>query len=220
VFRPNLTRVARRDGFPQYIIAALQRAGLSRRLYQETATLGAIRLLREGKNPEIDLPPGTGKTLIGQIVGCMWIRELATGSTGKVLCVLPSSILREQHHAYCSWWAGGAGLCRPLEIASEWVHSRSIWHQKQATESDFWFTLPRVFCNAVESGHIPFRALRQVGLVILDEYDTFSVSVLRAGGYDLRFSRPSARLFDILGRRERRYLLTSATPARAPGETE
>jgi ERCC4-related helicase len=201
------------DSLPPYIVAALRRVGLSRRKYQETACLDALHLFRDGNNVEINLPPGTGKTLISQIVGCVWIRE-GSGSDNKVLCVLPSSALREQHYSYCVWWAGEAGLCEPLEVKSEWIQRRGVWHQRQAEQSDFWFALPRVFCNAVKSAHVPFSALKRVGLVILDEYDTFSIGVLRAEGYSLRFSKPSERLFRLLEQKERRYLLMSATPAR------
>ena len=93
-----------------------------------------------------------------------------------------------------------------------------MWHQKQAERSDFWFALPGVLCNAVESAHITFRAIKEVGLVLLDEYDAFSVSVLKSEGYSLRLSKPSEQLFSILERRDRRYLLTSATPARVSNE--
>lgn len=206
------------EGLPAYIIAGLKRVGLSRRKYQETACVEALNLLTNGENAEINLPPGTGKTLIGQMIACVWIRERGP-SEDKVLCILPSSVLREQHHWYCVWWAGESGLCKPLEITTEWIRSRRVWHQAQAEERDFWFALPTVFCNAVKSGHIPFSALRRIGLVLIDEYDAFSIGVLRAEGYGLRFSKPSERFFQMLGQRDRRYLLVSATPARNRAET-
>jgi len=211
------TPAPREEGLPEYIIAALRRVGLSRRKYQETACLNALNLLRDGENAEINLPPGTGKTLIGQMIACMWIQERSP-TNDKVLCILPSSVLREQHHWYCVWWAGESGLVRPLEITSQWIRSRMVWHQGQAEERDFWFALPTAFCNAVESGHIPFNALRRISLVLIDEYDAFSVGLLRAGGYGLRLSAPSERLFRILECEKRRYLLISATPARHRAE--
>jgi hypothetical protein len=50
--------------------------------------------------------------------------------------------------------------------------------------------------------------------VILDEYDSFSIGVLRAEGENLRFSKDFERLIEILGRSKRSYVLMSATPAR------
>ena len=102
------------NSLPDYITGALKRVGLSRRKYQETACLETLRLFKDDQNAEINLPPGTGKTLIAQIVGCIWIREREQRGSNKVLCILPSSTLREQHHTYCTWWAGEAGLCTPL----------------------------------------------------------------------------------------------------------
>ena len=201
------------DSLPDYILAALDRVGLSRRRYQRTASLEALRLLRLGENAEINLPPGTGKTLISQITACVWLHERRV-SNQKVLCIVPSSTLREQHHDYCAWWAEGAGLCKPLEISSRWLDNKGVWHQKNATQSDFWFALPEVFCNAVDSAYVPMADLDLISLVILDEYDAFSIAVLRAGGERLRFSKDCKRLLSLLDQSARRYLLMSATPAR------
>jgi ERCC4-related helicase len=196
---------------PDYILAALARVDLSRRAYQAVAATEALRIVRDSRNAEINLPPGTGKTLISQIVGCVWLAERRAAAE-KVLCVVPSSILRRQHHDYCAWWAGT--LCKPLEISSRWRSSTGVWHQKNAQASDFWFTLPEIFCNAVDSALIPEEELDRVTLVILDEYDAFSIGVLTARGERLRFTKDYERLIEILRRRERSYLLMSATPAR------
>jgi RecG-like helicase len=197
---------------PSYILAAIDHAdGLARRIYQTTAAMEAFRILRAGGNAEINLPPGTGKTLISQIVACMWLREQLAAA--KVLCVVPTSILRRQHFNYCEWWAGGQ-LCTPLEISSEWSGSRRVWHQKSAEQSDFWFTLPQIFSNVVDTSRIPPGALDQVTLVILDEYDAFSIGILTERGQRLRFTKDYARLLEILRQRPRSYLLMSATPAR------
>jgi ERCC4-related helicase len=204
--------ISRSDSLPDYIIAALHRAGLSRRRYQEMACLEALRLLRSGENAEINLPPGTGKTLISQIIGCIWSRE-GEATSAKVLCIVPTSILREQHYGYCVWWAGESGLCQPLEFTSDWVRRKGIWHQKKVEQGSFWFALPELFYNAVQSAHVPFEILDTVGLVIFDEYDAFSIGVLRAEGHKLRFTKDSERLIQLLEHKERRYLLMSATPA-------
>jgi hypothetical protein len=55
-------------------------------------------------------------------------------------------------------------------------------------------------------------------LVIFDEYDAFSIGVLRAEGYKLRFTKDSEHLIALLKQRERRYLLMSATPAQNHGD--
>jgi superfamily II DNA or RNA helicase len=201
------------DGLPDYILAALDRVGLSRRKYQKTASFEALSLLRRGENAEINLPPGTGKTLISQIIACIWLRE-GRASSQKVLCVVPSSTLREQHYDFCGWWAKGGGLCRPLEISSRWLDDKGVWHQMNVSNSDFWFALPEVFCNAVDTAYISMEQLDLISLVILDEYDAFSIAVLRAEGERLRFSKDCQRLLNLLEKRERRYLLMSATPAR------
>jgi superfamily II DNA/RNA helicase len=206
-----------RRGLPEYIIRALAQAGLTRREYQEHACSEALRTLEQGKNVEINLPPGTGKTLISQIIGCIWIREKQVRN--KVLCVLPSSNLRQQHYEYCLWWAAEAGLCNPLEITSTWISNKRFWHQGVAQKADYWFVLPELFCNAISTAHITSELLRQVSLVVLDEYDSFSIGVLRAEGENLRFSKDFERLIEILGRLERSYVLMSATPAR-PGQDE
>lgn len=80
--------------------------------------------------------------------------------------------------------------------------------------SDFWFALPEVFCNAVDTAYISMAELDLISLVILDEYDAFSIAILRAEGERLRFSKDCQRLLDLIGKQERRYLLMSATPAR------
>jgi len=209
-----ITTTGKDSQLPPYVILALQRAGLGRRHYQEHACTEALKLLQDGANVEINLPPGTGKTLIGQIIGCIWIRE--QGKHNKVLCVLPSSNLRQQHHEYCLRWAAEPRLCTPLEITSQWVSSKRIWHQGLAEKADFWFILPELFCNAIQSAHITGELLRRIGLVILDEYDSFSIGVLRAEGENLRFSKDFQRLLGILDRPDYRYLLMSATPARKP----
>jgi len=215
---PNASRpITRARGLPDYVITALDRVGLERREYQEFACLEALDLLRNGENAEINLPPGTGKTLIGQMIACSWIRESALRNR-KVLCILPSSILREQHYYNWVLWTSEIEQCRALEITSEWVRSRSVWHQGQAENRHIWFALPMLFCNAVDSGCIPFSALSQVGLVVIDEYDAFSIAVLRAGGYSLRFSKPAERLYRVLEASCPRYLLLSATPARSGGD--
>lgn len=201
---------------PAYVLRALDRAGLTRRGYQEHACLEALHTLELGKNVEINLPPGTGKTLISQIIGCIWIREHA--ARNKVLCVLPSSNLRQQHHEYCFWWASESQLCIPLEITSAWISNKRVWHQGVAQRANFWFVLPELFSNAVASAHITGELLREISLVILDEYDSFSIGVLRAEGENLRFSKDFGRLFEILGRSKRSYLLMSATPARSAEE--
>ena len=198
------------DELPDYIYAALERVGLSRRPYQKVACLESLRLLRNGANVEINLPPGTGKTLISQIIGCIWCRESSHDRT--VLCVVPTSALREQHYRYCVWWA--QDLCKPLEITSEWIHRKSKFHNQVADHSNFWFTLPEVLYNAItKTAHISYEVFDKVGLVIFDEYDAFSIGVLRAEGYKLRFTKDSDRLISLLKQRERRYLLMSATPA-------
>jgi len=197
---------------PAYILRALDRAELSRRPYQATAATEALRAIRSGRNAEINLPPGTGKTLISQIVGCIWLVEHQMAE--KVLCVVPSSILRAQHHDYCDWWAGESKLCKPLQVSPEWKASTNVYHQVNARKTDFWFSLPEIFCNTVDSAQIPEDALDRVTLVILDEYDAFSIGILTARGQRLRFTKDYARLLEILRRRERRYLLMSATPAR------
>ncbi len=202
----------RRRGLPEYILRALAQAGQTRRGYQEHACIEGLRTLEQGKNVEINLPPGTGKTLISQIIACIWIRENETRN--KVLCVLPSSNLRQQHHEYCLWWAAEAGLCKPLEITSTWISNKRFWHQGVAQNANFWFVLPELFCNAVSTAHITGELLRQISLVILDEYDSFSIGVLRAEGENLRFSKDFERLIEILGRSKRSYVLMSATPAR------
>lgn len=209
--------IALKEGLPDYIIRALERAGLERREYQESAYLKALELLRNGENAEINLPPGTGKTLISQMIACSWIKESASSSS-KVLCVLPSSILREQHYYNWVWWASDIEMCTPLEVSSEWMRHRGVWHQGQVENRNIWFALPSLFCNAVDAGYIPLGALNRVGLVVIDEYDAFSIAVLRAGGYRLRFSRPAERLSNILDGQDRRYLLLSATPARTRGD--
>ena len=201
---------------PPYILRALDRVELSRRIYQATAATAALRVIRGGRNAEINLPPGTGKTLISQIVGCVWLQERREAGE-KVLCVVPSSVLRAQHHSYCVWWAGDARLCTPLEVSSEWKASTNVWHQVSARQTDFWFSLPEIFCNTVDSSQIPADALDRITLVILDEYDAFSIGILTAGGHRLRFTKDYTRLLEILQRRERRYLLMSATPARHQG---
>jgi len=198
---------------PAYILRALDRVELSRRTYQATAAMEALRVIRSGRNAEINLPPGTGKTLISQIVGCIWLSEHQAGGD-KVLCVVPSSVLRAQHHNYCDWWAGESKLCKPLEVSPEWKASTNVYHQVSARKTDFWFSLPEIFCNTVDSVQIPEDALDRVALVILDEYDAFSIGILTARGQRLRFTKDYARLLEILRRRERRYLLMSATPAR------
>jgi ERCC4-related helicase len=201
------------DSLPDYIITALHRSGLSRRSYQEKACLEALRLLRGGENAEINLPPGTGKTLISQIIGCIWSRE-SQETSAKVLCIVPTSALREQHYTYCARWAEGSGLCKAIEFTSDWIRKKGIWHQKKVEQSNFLFALPELFFNAVQSAHVPFEILESVGLVIFDEYDAFSIGILRAEGYKLRFTKDCARLIELLEHKERRYLLMSATPAR------
>jgi hypothetical protein len=90
-----------------------------------------------------------------------------------------------------------------------------VWHQKSAEQSDFWFTLPQIFSNVVDTSRIPPGALDQVTLVILDEYDAFSIGILTERGQRLRFTKDYARLLEILRQcPRRRYLLMSATPAR------
>jgi ERCC4-related helicase len=172
-----------------------------------------LRILNRGKNAEINLPPGTGKTLITQIIACIWLEERRAKGE-KVLCVVPSSVLREQHYDYCDWWASGVTLCKPLEVNSKWADNTRVWHQLQAQKTNFWFSLPEVFCNAVEQARIPMDALDRITLVIFDEYDAFSIRVLRAAGERLRFAKDYERLMGLLELRKRRYLLTSATPAR------
>src|SRR4051794_27372578 len=108
------------EDLPAYILHALHRVGLSRRTYQRTASLEALRILRRGKNAEINLPPGTGKTLITQIIACIWLEERITKEE-KVLCIVPSSALQEQHYYYCEWWASDVTPLKPLEVNSEWL---------------------------------------------------------------------------------------------------
>lgn len=200
------------EGLPEYIYSAMRRVGLSRRAYQETACIEALRLLRNRQNAEINLPPGTGKTLISQIIGCVWTRE-SVPECSKVLCIVPTSTLRSQHYNYSVWWAGHSRLFQPLEFTTDWIHSKGVWHQKVVEQSNFWFALPELFTNAVRSVRVPFEVLDTVGLVIFDEYDAFSIGVLRAEGYKLRFSKDCEQLVELLAHRERRYLLMSATPA-------
>lgn len=209
--KPNSTLAAPQGRkLPPYILVALARVGLARRQYQEHACTAALRTLEQGNNVEINLPPGTGKTLISQIIGCIWIREHP--AKNKVLFVLPSSNLRQQHHEYCFWWASESGLCLPLEITSAWISNKRVWHQGVAQKANFWFVLPEVFCNAVATAHITGDLLRDISLVILDEYDSFSIGVLRAEGENLRFSKNFERLLEILSQSKRSYLLMSATP--------
>ena len=199
------------EGLPGYIIDALQKADFSARKYQEIASLEALRILKNGMNAEINLPPGTGKTLISQIIGSIWIRE-SDPSVGKVLCVVPTSALREQHYHY-SWWAEYSNLCRPLELSAERLKRKGSAHREFFLEKNFWFALPESFCNAYELGYIPYKALASVGLVIIDEYDAFSIRILKFEGYKLRFSKDYERLMGALNQKNRQYLLMSATPA-------
>lgn len=202
------------DKLPEYISIALRNAGYSKRQYQAKASLDAIRLLLSGKNVEINLPPGTGKTLISQIISSIWIME-SEPIFKKVLCIVPSSTLREQHFRY-SWWAQESHLCSSLEITPDWLNCKSSPHWNKFEESNFWFAMPESFCNAYDSGYIPYSSLDEVGLVIIDEYDAFSIGVLRAEGYSLRFTKDYERLLNILKCVNRKYLLTSATPAMNP----
>ena len=202
------------DNFPDYILDALRRVGLARREYQEYASIEALKLLQDGFNAEINLPPGTGKTLISQIIGCIWLRQ-NDRDRRKVLCIVPTSNLLGQHFQYCQWWAGESKLCVPLEISPGWIRSKSIWHQKRAEQSDFWFAMPELFFNAVNNAYVPDDTLAHVGLVIIDEYDAFSVGLIRAEGHQFRFDKDFDKLAMRLMAHERRYLLMSATPARS-----
>ncbi len=205
------------DALPDYILDALQRVGLARREYQEYASIEALKLLQAGINAEINLPPGTGKTLISQIIGCIWLKQ-AENSKRKVLCIVPTSNLLDQHFRYCQWWTEESGLCVPLQISAEWVRSKSVWHQKRAEQSDFWFAMPELFLNAVNNAYIMDDTLTHLGLVIIDEYDAFSVSLIRAEGHQLRFNKDFDRLVTRLMGYERRYVLMSATPAQSIDE--
>ena len=215
--RPQLVTYA--GGLPAYITSAIARVGLHQRKYQQTACLGALKLLRDGENAEINLPPGTGKTLISQIIGCIWIREKDAGDN-KVLCLVPSTTLREQHYNYCAWWAGEASICAPIELTSRWLRSKGIHHQGALRKKNFCFALPELFYNAVARAYITPEVLDKISLVILDEYDAFSIGVLKAEGERLRFTKDWERLLDVLQLRERRYVLMSATPARHPVSEE
>lgn len=92
--------------------------------------------------------------------------------------------------------------------------NKRVWHQAEAAKADLWFVLPEVFYNAVQTAHITVELLQSIGLVILDEYDSFSIGVIRAEGEHLRFSKHFEHFLEIFEKSDRRYLLMSATPAR------
>ena len=197
------------NAFPQYIIEALRKAKLGRRKYQQTAVSKAINILTGGNNAEITLPPGTGKTLISQIIGCVWLNSI--NSHSKILTVLPSRPLSAQHFQHITYWAGVAGLCKPLLLSSIFFSKRNLIHGAYLAKSNYWFTLPEIFLNKIGT-YITPRFLNEIDLVIIDEYDAFSIGVLRDFGYSHEFSKDLNNLMDLFDFSRQRFLLLSATP--------
>lgn len=195
--------------YPSDITAAIRAGGFSDRFYQRYAVYQALEVLVAGKNAEVVLPPGTGKTLIAQIVAVLWARRSAAADQ-RVLFLLPTRLLREQHFYVCLNWA--EALCGPLEVSSEWLRNRAAWHANLIEKHNFYFALPVSLEGGLQSGKFSATSWAQVGLVICDEYDAFSVGILRAEGMGERDSKSFDALRESLAQRKRAFLLMSATP--------
>lgn len=213
--RPALRSPAWR--YPDYVRDALQQSGFEERDYQKVAVAGALSLLRKRRSAEIDLPPGTGKTLVGHIVAWIWEREIRKSNC--VLILVPSTVLREQHsHAFCQWIPRGD--CPSIEWSTEWLKSKKVWHPQRAEHSRVFFALPESLAASIRSGQMPHTVWDRIGLVIVDEYDSFSLGTLLAEGADLvgndreniQLKLSLSSLVPHLKSSPRVYLRLSATP--------
>jgi len=207
--------------YPSYVADALRDAGLEERDYQKIAVAGTLDLLRHHKSAEVDLPPGTGKTLVGHISAWIWTRELSKRSN-RVLVLVPSTILLEQHSYAFSRWVP-RGDCPSIEWSSEWLKSKNKWHAQRAEESSVFFALPEALAGSIESGQMPQTVWNRIGFVVVDEYDAFSLGTLQAEGAGLRNDRESVELklnlsslVTHLRKPARLYLRLSATPLAEP----
>jgi superfamily II DNA or RNA helicase len=199
------------DRLPRFIVDAITAYGYDLREYQAEATLKAISLLSSGKNAEICLPPGTGKTLISQMIASIWLNRRAE-EYSRVLCLVPNTNLLYQHFSM-SDWAYQARLWEPLKIETNWRRQRRRVHEADLNDSRVWFALPRQLVNAIERDDISRNFLESVSLVIVDEYDFFSKSILGDEPQQtLAFKDDMLALQQVLQSRERSFLFMSATP--------
>lgn len=195
---------------PEYIYSAIEKVGFEKRTYQTKAIINSLDILLNGNNVEINLPPGTGKTLISQIISCIWILEYFPNN--KVLFILPSRILSKQHFEFFEKWAYfGTNLCNPVLISSQWANTKNIPHQETLRERNPWFTTPGIFANRIGK-IIPYEILPLINLVIVDEYDAFTIGVMQSYGINQRFSIALSNLFEWFDVEKKNYLLLSATP--------
>jgi ERCC4-related helicase len=206
--RSPLIKISDYD-YPNYIKSALRAGDFNERNYQKYAVSKAMEVLRSGQNAEIVLPPGTGKTLIAQIIACRWRHEEPT-CRSRILFLLPTRVLREQHCTTCDRWA--RDLCLPLEVSGEWLNDRRPWHADEVRKRYVYFALPRSLHGGLQKGKFPADCWSKIGLVVIDEYDAFSVGILTAEGVRERVSKNLSILVSDLKSRTRGFLLMSATP--------
>ena len=201
--------------YPEYILRALQNAGFEERDYQKVAVSGVVSLLQRGKAAEVDLPPGTGKTLVGHIVAWMWVHDLGS-ARNRVLILVPSTILLEQHSRVFQQWVPYS-QCPSIEWSSEWLSSRRVWHAQQAENARVFFALPQALAGSIRSGRMPQSVWSTIRLVIIDEYDAFSLGAIAAESLDpqqasIHLKLSLSSLVNSLQETSRVYFRLSATP--------
>lgn len=197
-----------RNTYSQRISNAIEAVNFENREYQCYAVKQVLKELKSN-NVELNLPPGTGKTLISQIVASEW---LECRKDEKCLCILPSSVLLDQHYNFCCFWAKYQNLLSPLKIDSEWIRRKGVPHTNYFNHMNMWFSLPELLSNNLEKNIIPRQSLKRISLIIIDEYDSFSLGILRSEGVSTSFNKPFLSLLKKLEDINCRYFLLSATP--------
>lgn len=195
---------------PEYIFTTLEKAGYEKREYQIYAINKILENLKMGINVELNLPPGTGKTIISQIVSVIYQKEIKKDK--KILFLLPTKILLYQHFlVYESWAYNKNYLCKPLLLDSNWFNNKRIYHQQKLHESSILFSLPQVFRNNIGI-RIPYSILHEIELLIIDEYDVFTIEVMRSYGIHNIFSKTFENLLHEFKINNKQFLILSATP--------
>ena len=197
-------RVAR---LPNYILHSLAEMEFDERQYQALATELVSRELDKGRSAQLILPPGVGKTLISQMVALRWLRS-AKGKGKKVVYILPGRLLLDQHFEYGLWLAN---FIRPFRLDSRATRS-FVSLERDFLGSDVIFTTPELLWNCIHNGDLSIDRVRDIGLVVIDEFDEFVKMHISRRGRSARFRKDIAQLLPLLAQTQSKFLLTSATP--------
>lgn len=179
--------------------------------YQVEAVERIVELVQGSANPLLILDPGLGKTLISQLI-FLALRKRDCDNWGKALVLVPSRLLRDQHAAAASWMGGYVSILNLDEAAN-----RDLIVLRTKFEKAHWIvSTPTRLLNALNKDYFLRRALRDVRLCVVDEFDAQAAEDIDELGKPLgRLGKPAKELVEELHANNVSFLCMSATTGTA-----